>query len=206
MTPLIVDLDHTLIDTDLLYESSMGVLRKNPLLIFIYPFWFLRGKGYLKEQLTKRFSIDVSTLAYNQSVIDYIKRRKKQGDKIILATASHKLYAFAISNHLKTEKTQTKNKQQDFDLFAHNDQQTSVKKIDLFDDVMASNKNFNLSSHNKAEKLIELFGDKGFDYMGDHMRDLPVWEASNLSILVNVSNKIINKTKHLNTLVLSRKH
>jgi 3-deoxy-D-manno-octulosonate 8-phosphate phosphatase KdsC-like HAD superfamily phosphatase len=206
MTPLIVDLDHTLIDTDLLYESSMGALKKNPLLIFIYPFWFLRGKGYLKEQLTKRFSIDVSALAYNQSVIDYIKKRKKQGDKIILATASHKLYAFAVSNHLKIEKTQAKNKQQDFNLFTHNDQQTTVKKIDLFDDVMASNKNFNLSSHNKAEKLIEHFGDKGFDYMGDHMRDLPVWEASNLSILVNVSNKIINKTKHLNTLVLSRKH
>ncbi|BBB23834.1 conserved hypothetical protein [Isorropodon fossajaponicum endosymbiont JTNG4] len=206
MTPLIVDLDHTLINTDLLYESSTGALKKNPLLIFIYPFWFLRGKGYLKEQLTKRFSIDVSTLPYNQDVIDYIKKRKKQGDKIILATASHKLYAFAVSNYLKIEKTQAKNKQQDFDFFTHNSQQTTVKKIDLFDDVMASNKNFNLSSHNKAEKLIERFGDKGFDYMGDHLRDLPVWEASNLSILVNAPNKVINKTRHLNTLVLSKKN
>ncbi|ABL02348.1 conserved hypothetical protein [Candidatus Ruthia magnifica str. Cm (Calyptogena magnifica)] len=205
MIPLIVDLDHTLINTDLLYESSMGVLNKNPLLIFIYPFWFLHGKGHLKEQLTKRFSIDVSTLPYNQNVIDYIKKRKKQGDKIILATASHKLYAFAVSNYLKIKKTQAKNKQQDFDLFTHNDQQTTVKKIDLFDDVMASNKNFNLSSYNKAEKLIERFGDKGFDYMGDHMRDLPIWEVSNLSILVNASNKVINKTKHLNTLILSKK-
>ncbi len=206
MTPLIVDLDHTLINTDLLYESSMGALKKNPLLIFIYPFWFLCGKGYLKEQLTKRFSIDVSALPYNQSVINYIKKRKKQGDKIILATASHKLYAFAISNYLKTEKIQTKNKQQDFDFFTRNNQQITVKKIDLFDDVMASNKNFNLSSHNKAKKLIKRFGDKGFDYMGDHIRDLPVWEASNLSILVNVSNKVINKTKHLNALVLSKKN
>ncbi len=205
MTPLIVDLDHTLINTDLLYESSMGTLKKNPLLIFIYLFWFLRGKGYLKEQLTKRFSIDVSTLPYNQDVIDYIKKRKKQGDTIILATASHKLYAFDVSNHLNIEKTQAKNKQQDFDLFTHNSQQTTVKKIDLFDDVMASNKNFNLSSHNKAEKLIERFGDKGFDYMGDHLRDLPVWESSNLSILVNVPNKVINKTRHLNTLILSKK-
>ncbi len=206
MTPLIVDLDHTLINTDLLYESSIGTLKENPLLIFIYPLWFLRGKGYLKEQLAKRFSIDIKILTYNQDVINYIKKRKKQGDKIILATASHKLYAYAINNYLKTEKIQIKNKQKNFDFFIHNDQQTTVNKIDLFDDVMASNKNFNLSSHNKAKRLIERFGNKGFDYIGDHMRDLPVWEASNLSILVNVPNKIINKTKHLNTLILSKKN
>jgi 3-deoxy-D-manno-octulosonate 8-phosphate phosphatase KdsC-like HAD superfamily phosphatase len=70
---------------------------------------------------------------------------------------------------------------------------------------MASNKDFNLSSHNKASRLVDRFGIKGFDYMGDHMRDLPVWEASNLSILVNVSDKVINKTKHLEVLVLSKK-
>ena len=34
--PLIVDLDHTLIDTDLLVESSKGVLGKSPWLIFHY--------------------------------------------------------------------------------------------------------------------------------------------------------------------------
>ena len=42
--------------------------------------------------------------------------------------------------------------------------------------------------------------------MGDHMRDLPVWEASNLAILVNVSDRVIKNTQHLNTLILSRKN
>jgi hypothetical protein len=56
--------------------------------------------------------------------------------------------------------------------------------MDLFDDVMASNKHFNLSSHNKADKLVERFGKQGFDYIGDHMRDFPVWEASNLAISI----------------------
>ena len=70
---------------------------------------------------------------------------------------------------------------------------------------MASNANFNLSSQNKADKLVKRFGHKGFDYMGDHIRDMPVWEASNLSILVNVTDKIINRTAHLNTLLISKK-
>ena len=176
-TPLVVDLDYTLIETDLLFLSSLGVLVRRPWLFLHYFFWLWKGKGYLKDQLVKRFEINISELPYNQSVISYILERKKQGCKIILATASHKNYAFAVAKHLK-----------------------------LFDDVMASNKDFNLSSHNKAETLVKRFGERNFDYMGDHMRDLPIWEVSQLSIIVNATNRIIANTKHLNTLILSNKN
>jgi phosphoserine phosphatase len=174
--PLIVDLDHTLIDTDLLVESSKGVLGKSPWLIFHYLYWLSKGKGYLKDQLVKRFEINITELPFNEAVIVYIQKRKKLGDTVILATASHKNYAYAVAKHLK-----------------------------IFDDVMASNKDFNLSSHNKAEKLIQRFGEGQFDYMGDHMRDLPVWEASHLAIIVNASKRIINNTGHLKTFILSNK-
>ena len=176
-TTLVVDLDHTLIETDLLFLSSLGVLGKSPWLVFHYFFWLWKGKGYLKDQLVRRFEINIPELPYNQSVISYILKRKKQGCKIVLATASHKNYAFAVAKHLK-----------------------------LFDDVMASNKDFNLSSRNKAETLVQRFGKRNFDYMGDHMRDLPVWEVSQLSIIVNATNRIIANTKHLNTLILSNKN
>ncbi len=174
--PLIVDLDHTLIDTDLLYESSIATLKKRPWLVAIYPFWLMQGKAYLKAQLIKNCDIDITTLPYNQTTINYIKHRQQQGTKIILATASNKFYAQQVAKH-----------------------------IGLFDDVMASDKRFNLSAHNKATKLAEHFGEQGFDYMGDNMRDLPVWQITNLAILVNASNKVIRKTQHLNRLVLSRK-
>ena len=176
-TPLVVDLDHTLIETDLLFLSSLGVLVRRPWLVFHYFFWLFKGKGYLKDQLVKRFEINIPELPYNQSVISYILQRKKQGCKIVLATASHKNYAFAVAKHLK-----------------------------LFDDVMASNRDFNLSSYNKAETLVERFGERNFDYIGDHMRDLPIWEVSKLSIIVNATNQIISNTKHLNTLILSSKN
>jgi hypothetical protein len=42
-TPLIVDLDHPLIDTDLLVESSIASLKKSPWLVALYPFWLLQG-------------------------------------------------------------------------------------------------------------------------------------------------------------------
>jgi len=176
-TPLIVDLDNTLIETDLLFLSSLGVLVRRPWLVFHYFFWLWKGKGYLKDQLMKRCEINIPELPYNQSAISYILQRKKQGCKIVLATASHKNYAFAVAKHLK-----------------------------LFDDVMASNKDFNFSSHNKAETLVQRYGEGNFDYMGDHMRDLPIWEVSQLSIIVNATNRIISNTKHLNTLILSSKN
>jgi len=172
--PLVVDLDHTLIETDLFFISSLGVLSRKPWLVFHYFYWLWKGKGFLKDQLVKRFEINIPELPYNQSVINYILERKKQGCTIVLATASHKNYAFAVAKYLK-----------------------------LFDDVMASNKDLNLSSHNKAEALVQRFGEGNFDYMGDHIRDLPVWEVSQLSIIVNATNRIISNTKHLNTLILS---
>jgi hypothetical protein len=43
--PLIVDLDHTLINTDLLVESSIATLKKSPWLVALYPFWLLQGDG-----------------------------------------------------------------------------------------------------------------------------------------------------------------
>jgi phosphoserine phosphatase len=180
-TVLIVDLDHTLIETDLLYESSKGVLKKSPWLILHYLFWFVRGKGYLKNQLVQRFDIDPKKLPYNQTALDYIKLRKSKGSVVILATASHKIYAQSVVEFLQAD------------------------GVKVFDDVMASDATFNLSSHNKAKKLIERFGRQGFDYMGDHLRDLPVWRGSNLSILVNVNQKIIKKTVKLKRLILSQK-
>jgi hypothetical protein len=115
-----------------------------------------------------------------------------------------------VVKHFQTRKNNETivNNKQNLDLFSSSTKTVKGKLTDnsLFDDVMASNANFNLSSHNKAQKLIERFGKKQFDYMGDHMRDLPVWEASNLSILVNVSARVIKNTQHLNTLILSRKN
>jgi len=75
--PLIVDLDHTLIDTDLLFLSSLGVLSKRPWLIGHYLFWLSKGKGFLKDQLVRRFEINIPELPYNESVISYIMERKK---------------------------------------------------------------------------------------------------------------------------------
>jgi hypothetical protein len=66
----------------LLVESSIATLKKSPWLVALYPFWLLQGKGYLKAQLIKHCDIDISTLPYNQTTINYINKRKKAGTQV----------------------------------------------------------------------------------------------------------------------------
>ena len=55
--PLVVDLDGTLIKTDLLLESFMLLIKANPLnLVFVF-LWLLKGKANLKAEIARRVDI-----------------------------------------------------------------------------------------------------------------------------------------------------
>ena len=101
LRPLVVDLDGTLIRTDMLYESVLKLLRDHPLDIFKIPFWLLKGKANLKKKLTERVSIDPRLLPYNEGLIEWLLEEKLNGRQLILCTASNQRIALQISEHLK---------------------------------------------------------------------------------------------------------
>lgn len=154
--PLCVDCDGTLIRTDLLHESVMLLLKTSWLSVLKLPFWLLKGKAHLKQQVSQRVSINAQTLPYEPEVIDLIKRARAAGRITVLATASPRCQAQAIADHLE-----------------------------LFDRVEATDSEVNLSSANKSERLERLFGRGGFDYAGNSHADLPVWAASAGAIVVS---------------------
>jgi len=86
---LCVDLDRTLVKTDILLESVLVLFRTQPWRIFLLPFWLLSGKAYLKTQLASRVDIDVSVLPYNEDVIEFIRAEKSKGRNIVLVTATN---------------------------------------------------------------------------------------------------------------------
>ena len=59
--PLIVDLDGTLIKTDILLECIYALIKKNPFFVFSLPLWLLNGKVSFKEQISKRVNIAVTS-------------------------------------------------------------------------------------------------------------------------------------------------
>ena len=62
--PLCVDLDGTLIKTDALWESLMVLLKRNPLYLFVVPFWWMRGRAALKKEIADRVELNPASLPY----------------------------------------------------------------------------------------------------------------------------------------------
>ena len=145
---LVVDLDGTLIHTDMLHESALKLFRDRPLDTLRIPLWLSRGKAVLKEQLASRTHVDPKTLPYNTALLSWLKSQKSEGRRLVLCTASDRSIADGIARHLE-----------------------------LFDEVMASDGTLNLAGPQKAQALVARFGDKGFDYAGNSEADLAVWIA-----------------------------
>ena len=138
--PLCVDLDGTLVKTDLFFESIVLLLWKSPWRIFELFISLLKGrsccKAWIAEEVLPRFEL----LPYREDVLAYIQQERERGRKIILATASHARVAEGVAGHLG-----------------------------LFDEVHATTAARNLKGENKATFLRERFqvyeyiGDSGAD-------------------------------------------
>ncbi|ANI99683.1 hypothetical protein A8O14_06085 [Polynucleobacter wuianus] len=162
-----VDLDGTLVFTDMLHESALCCFKNNPLSIFMLPIWIFQGKAKVKKELALRAAtLDVGCLPYNLQLIDWLKIEKGNGRKLILCTASDEKIAKKIAGYL-----------------------------DIFDEVLASDGALNLAGQNKAAKLAARFGDNGFDYVGNSTSDLPVWKKAKEGVVVSNSRNLIKKAK-----------
>ena len=162
--PLVVDLDGTLIKTDLLWESLSRLLRRNPLQLFPVLFWWTRGRALLKQKLAARVRIDPATLPYNKSFMEFLREQKNAGRKIILATASDLRMAKPVADY-----------------------------TGLFDEVLGSDGKTNLRSGNKLNALVNKFGERGFDYAGNSSADLAVWRGAREAIVVNASRALLDQ-------------
>ena len=76
---LAVDLDGTLVQTDLLHESIVALLKKNPFYIIKIFVWLFLGKAYLKQAISERIEINVSSLPFNRELIEFLKKEKANG-------------------------------------------------------------------------------------------------------------------------------
>lgn len=154
--PLCVDLDGTLIRTDLLVEAVFALLKRNVFYALLLPLWLAKGKAYLKQQIADRVDLDAMLLPYHSTFLDHLKEEHAKGRRLILTTASNEKFAQAVALYLG-----------------------------IFTDVLASNAIINLSGRRKLERLQSLFGDGGFDYAGNAMVDLPLWQRAGQVLLVN---------------------
>jgi len=65
-----------------------------------------------------------------------------------------------------------------------------AQHLGLFDRVIASDGQRNLSRSQKAAALSEAFGERGFDYAGNSSDDIAVWRVSRRAWVVNASRSV----------------
>ncbi|HDR9081988.1 MULTISPECIES: UbiA family prenyltransferase [Burkholderia] len=155
--PLVVDLDGTLIRSDVLLESGFAFVKQSPHKFYQPLLWLMKdGKAGLKARLAEQVQLDVSSLPYDPVIVEWLQDEHANGRQIVLATATHEHFAKQIAEH-----------------------------IGIFERTFATRDGINLSSSNKRDALIREYGEKGFDYAGNSHDDIRVWRASDQAFVVN---------------------
>ncbi|MGA0588053.1 UbiA family prenyltransferase [Dyella sp. KRB-257] len=149
-----VDLDGTLIRSDLLVESALALLARKPLTVFAMLLWLLGGKARLKREIARRVELDATTLPYNHDLVTWV-RAEQQVRPVVLCTAADAALAELVAAH-----------------------------VGGFELTLSSDGALNLSGANKAQALVDRYGERGFDYAGNAAVDLHVWKHARSAIVI----------------------
>ena len=166
---LVVDLDGTLIHSDMLIESASWTLTQpkfNILNFFRELFSRPLRRETLKGYFAKDAEIDPSKLPYNEELLDFLKQEKLKGRTLVLATATNQTLADKIAQYLE-----------------------------FFDEVYGSSAECNLKGVKKSELLVEKYGEYGFDYIGDSRADIPVWSRASGVGFVSCPSSVVDVVK-----------
>jgi len=168
--PLFVDLDGTLIKSDLLIESFFALAMKDPRCLLLVPYWLLRGKAHLKEKIAERVELTPGLLPYNAAFLGFLQDEAGKGRVLILATASHQMLARKVADHLG-----------------------------IFQDVLATNGRLNMSGERKLQAILNASGEGRFDYAGNAKIDLKIWPHARMAVLVNPEMGVEKSARRLAT-------
>ena len=165
---LAVDLDRTLLRSDMLHETFWACFSSNWRTPFISGASLLKGRAAVKHRLAEASDIEVALLPYNEQVIAYVQQWRAEGGRAVLVTATNQALANRISAH-----------------------------IGLFDAVFGSDHKVNLKGASKAELLVREYGEGGFIYVGDARSDLAVWARAGGAVTVDVPPGLRGKVDRL---------
>lgn len=146
-TALIVDLDNSFLQTDLLHEALVDVVKRKPWKIFWIVFFALRGPLALKKYLVgewkqPRFEI----LPVCKEVKAFIAKEKQTRPVILLSASPDEWVQGVAKVHSK-----------------------------YFDGAYGST-NINLKSSQKLSFIKDTLRLKTFSYVGDSVSDVPIWK------------------------------
>ncbi len=147
--PLVVDVDGTLIKSDLLVESAFKLVKQSPWSIVWMLRWLLfGGKARLKSRIAERVELDIAHLPFRHEIVTLCREARQQGRRVLLATGAAKKYALQIALLMRA------------------------------DSVMATTELHNLTGARKLEAILGECTQGEFVYAGNEQVDLEIWRCA----------------------------
>lgn len=167
---LVVDLDGTLLRSDMLFECFWASAAQDWRTPFTAAKALSQGIPELKRALTEIGCPDIARLPYNAEVIAHIEAWRAAGGKTALVTASDQILADRIAAHLG-----------------------------LFDEVFGTNPGDNLKGARKAQFLDDTYGPGSYIYVGDSTADLKVWSRARAAVTVGATSRFRTQIAGVNS-------
>lgn len=164
----VVDLDGTLLLTDLLVESTIQ-FAINETRSFMTSLPLLTGDiAEFKKRAAKSFVFEPEDLPYNAEVLELVRQKRIEGYRIILASGSDHSLVDKIAAH-----------------------------FELFELSFGSVPGENLIGSSKADRLDSVLGTGNYEYVGDSKKDYNVWVRSQKGYLVASGRRTNRKLDEL---------
>lgn len=152
--PLYVDLDGTLLRGDSLHEACLRLIAHPSAWPAAVRSLFV-SKAFFKQSVASYAELSAAALPYRQDFLDWLRSQRDSGRRLILATGADQAIAEEVAHHLG-----------------------------LFDAVLASDGQTNLTGVNKLEAIRAHAAGAPFAYAGDGSVDLPIWDVASSVVLV----------------------
>jgi len=163
---LIIDVDGSLLKTDMLLESFWAAMGRHPWLCLLAVLRLIFHKAALKKRLAELAALDVALLPVRTEVSALGKKAQDAGRMVVLASGSDRVLVAKLAAKAGFEPAP-----------------------------MASDGQINLTGAKKAQALAARFGVNGFDYVGDSRADIPVWQAAAEGYIVAAGSRLKNRVQ-----------
>ncbi|HXS06879.1 MAG TPA: UbiA family prenyltransferase [Rhizomicrobium sp.] len=160
--PLCVKLEGAVLRTGTTAELALGLVRRQPLMLFMLLGWMFLGASRFRERVAAWAALDPASLAYRRPFLAFLRREAAAGRRIILVARARPEIARAIANHLG-----------------------------LISDIVEVDPDAVEPGETIARTLCARFGSGDFDYAGFGPADIPIWRTARRSVIVAPSPKLL---------------
>jgi 4-hydroxybenzoate polyprenyltransferase len=160
--PLCVKLEGAVLRTGTNAELALGLIRRNPLMLFRLLAWRLQGAAEFRDRVAAQAALDPASLPYRRPFLAFLRREAAAGRTIILVARARPAIARAIANYLG-----------------------------LAADIVEVDQDAADPGEATAKRLCDRFGTGDFDYAGFGPADIPVWRTARRSVIVAPSPRLL---------------